>query len=418
MMKSKKYHIFKMKKRVSECKKRLDVLKDRGFNFPTDIYEELEEIKTRIIQPSLMHQIGNKKGQISAMVIFIIVTSLILNNIPPDDDIIIPPLFTLNINNIEDDIIINDNYLINGTASYRNGFISTVQIKIDDNDWKNVTGTENWSYKLDIDNMTQGYHLLMFRCMGENENSSPIPKTIFVDNEANMPTVSMLYPVSNEKTLSSIININGTASGKKRDIQQVEIRFNGGPWQNTTGSEEWGYNWLTTENMNGQNVIEVRSYDGIQYSEILETRVIIFNEKNLFIPDFNDKDYCQLYIPPSDFLLTPNIKYEITLHYRWRSNLLNPRSWFPKAHIEINTKYDWLEISLSEESFRIYPNNETNEIKIIISITEDAPMDKRIPITVSFYYGFFDSSKFPIFKIAQPKLIQDTYFFTGQWQNT
>ncbi|MDG6218017.1 MAG: Ig-like domain-containing protein [Candidatus Thermoplasmatota archaeon] len=418
MMKSKKYHIFKMKKRVSECKKRLDALKDRGFNFPTDIYEELEEIKTRIIQPSLMHQMGNKKGQISAMVIFIIVTSIFLNSILPIEGGGPPilPLFTLSINNIEDDIIINDNYLINGTASYRNGVISAVQIKIDDNDWKNVTGTENWSYNLDVDNMTQGYHLLMFRCIGENENSLSTTRTIFVDNIANKPTVSMLNPVSSGVDLSGIININGTASGKKRNIKQVEIRFNGESWQNTTGAEEWSYNWLTTENMNGQNVIEVRSYDGALYSEISETRVIVYNEKNVFIPPYKENELLQFYIPPSDFLLSPNVKYEMTVYYRWRRIPMNPLSWFSyKAHLESNTEYDWLEISLSEESFRIYPNNETNEIKIIISITEDAPMDKRIPITFSFYYGFFDASKYPSLKRIQRDVIQDTYFFTGQW---
>jgi len=416
MMKSKKYHIFKIKKRVSECKKRLDVLKDRGFIFPTDIYEELEEIKTRIIQPSLMHQIGNKKGQISAMVIFIIVTSVILNNIPPDDDIIIPPLFDLTINNIEDDIIINENYLINGTASYRNGFISAVQIKIDDNDWKNVTGTENWSYKLDADNMTQGYHLLLFRCMSESENSSYTTRTIFVDNIANMPTVSMLYPVSSGEDLSGIININGTASGKKRNIKQVEIRFNGGPWYNTTGKEEWAYNWLTTENMNGQNVIEVRSYDGIQYSEIIETRIIVYNENEPLIPNFEGKNYYQLYIPPSGFLLRPNITCDLDVYHRGRQVPGVLKSRIPvKTHLEINTEHDWLEITLSEESFTTYPTNEINNLTIRISINENAPMDHKIPITISYSYGIFDSGKYPILKRVQTAKPLDTYFFTGQW---
>lgn len=417
-MKSKKYHIFKMKKRVSECKKRLDVLKDRGFIFPTDIYEELEAIKTRIIQPSLVHQMVNKKGQISAMVIFIIVTSIFLNSIlpigggvPPE-----PPLFTLTINNIEDDSIIDDNYLINGTASYRYGFISAVQIKIDDNDWKNVTGTENWSYILDVDNMTQGYHLLMFRCMSENENSSYTTKTIFVDNIANMPTVSMLYPASSGEDLSGIININGTASGKKRDIKQVEIRFNGGSWYDTTGSEEWAYNWLTTENMNGQNVIEVRSYDGIQYSEILETRVIVYNEKKVLIPDFKNNEHYQFYIPPSDFLLTPNTTNELRVYHRGRYIPGILKSKIPiKTHLEINTEHDWLEISLSEESITTYPNNEKKEIKIRISINENAPMDTIIPITITYWYGFVDSGKYPFFKRIQPSEHPDVYFFTGQW---
>jgi len=60
-------------------------------------------------------------------------------------------------------------------------------------------------------------------------------------------------------------------------IQKVEAKIDSGPWILANGTESWNYEWDTTDFVNGSYIIDVRGYDGENYSPIVEITVIVRN---------------------------------------------------------------------------------------------------------------------------------------------
>ena len=59
-MKKRNRNIFEIKRGILKCKKRLDALKNQGFIFSQDIYDDLDAFKERLLQASLIHRIWKK----------------------------------------------------------------------------------------------------------------------------------------------------------------------------------------------------------------------------------------------------------------------------------------------------------------------------------------------------------------------
>jgi biotin operon repressor len=57
------------------------------------------------------------------------------------------------------------------------------------------------------------------------------------------------------------IVIKGTASDPDGDNLTVQIRMNGGPWQNVSGKNNWNFNWNTVVEKNGNYTITARATD-------------------------------------------------------------------------------------------------------------------------------------------------------------
>lgn len=424
-MKKRNRNIFEIKRGILKCKKRLDALKNQGFIFSQDIYDNLDLLEKKIIESSLIRQIWNKKFPLFAGIIIIFSIIMLLNNFYPSQ---LPDGFGLNetkikeimdiaVNNVHNGTVITENITITGTASYPNGNILSVHVKIDEGIWENATGTNQWYYQLYIDELSDGNHTLSFRCF-DGKDFSIIERKILIDKRPileNAPTVTIHYPNNNGDDISGIKNINGTATAGVGEIQKVEIQFDGSDWITVTGKTTWQYNWDTKTVENGLCYISVRSYDNESQSKIDQIIVNVDNpppEPIVIIPDIEGDDTFQLYIFESNEVMKPNETYTMQGFHRKKEGLIEI---FPKdtlIRLEVTNKYDWLTVSLPDQPIVTPPDYVLYNFSIDISITDDAPMNIRGKFTITSTYG-------PRIRFDRDLLLNqiphDIEFYTGQW---
>jgi subtilisin family serine protease len=75
----------------------------------------------------------------------------------------------------------------------------------------------------------------------------------------------------------NIISINGRASVSKGNIQKVEFNINDGEWATAEGQDEWSFEFDTTTVKNGLQTINIRSSDGIEYSQVYDLVLNVVN---------------------------------------------------------------------------------------------------------------------------------------------
>jgi serine protease AprX len=75
----------------------------------------------------------------------------------------------------------------------------------------------------------------------------------------------------------NVIKIQGTASISKGTIDLVEYKIEDGDWQSTEGTDSWDFTWDTTTAENGERIIYIRSFDGIEYSKELSLPLKVIN---------------------------------------------------------------------------------------------------------------------------------------------
>ena len=83
------------------------------------------------------------------------------------------------------------------------------------------------------------------------------------------PVVTITYPTDGT-TIARLVMISGTASDpdEEDNISRVEVKIGENNWTTATGTTLWSYDWTTYTTQNGGYTINVRSYDGKEYSAI------------------------------------------------------------------------------------------------------------------------------------------------------
>jgi parallel beta-helix repeat protein len=105
------------------------------------------------------------------------------------------------------------------------------------------------------------------------------------------PTVTVDIPADGA-TVSRTVLIAGTGTDTDAGgvVQKVEIRFDGGAWQQTAmfceggagcaaGSVTWNYSWDSTTVANGEHAVQARCYDGMAYSPSVTVTVTVENNE-------------------------------------------------------------------------------------------------------------------------------------------
>jgi hypothetical protein len=97
------------------------------------------------------------------------------------------------------------------------------------------------------------------------------------ENKNIRPEIEILYP-DNEEIVSKIVTISGTASDPDGDdeLLEVEIKING-KWILAEGNVKWSYEWRTYDIDDGQYTIQVRCWDGFDYSKVEEIKLTLDN---------------------------------------------------------------------------------------------------------------------------------------------
>ncbi len=97
------------------------------------------------------------------------------------------------------------------------------------------------------------------------EAGKPQPEPNPPASQNMAPKVTILSP-KNYSTVSGIVNISGTAWDDIA-VKYVYLKIDGSGWYQCCGTEQWYYEWDTTNVPEGEYDIIVRAYDGSQYSD-------------------------------------------------------------------------------------------------------------------------------------------------------
>jgi hypothetical protein len=509
-MRENNHYLGQIKKRISNCKKRLDALNDQGYTFSKEIYDDLTSFETKIKRLTLCHRLWNKKRPMFAGIIGVLAIIVIISQIPnpinpkveikvnmedgtiissnsfingsashsengnirvevrindgpweiangttewsyelnKDDlsggintiyfkclgeetDFIIVKrsihLIYVDVDDLKDGEIISSNQTIKGTASHSENGSTRVEVMIKDREWEIANGTTEWSYELNIDDLEDGEHTLYFKCVSDEIESEIIQRKITIQRIIPSPSVKILNP-SDGEIVSGVINVNGTATAGIGDIQKVEIRFNGEDfWYNATVDEtvasartiNWRKNWDTTNLRNGSCLVEVRSYDIKNHSDIVQISVIISNDENsnesnnnFTMPEIGDKRF-QIYIPNRrDLLLKPNETYTIEGYHRQNKDFI--LDIHTTLYVAEDTP-EWLVVSIPDQTIITPPDNRVYTFPVLISITDDAPKDHFGVFTIKATYGVSWIMNRDWLSFFQLNTDFDLAIYTGQW---
>jgi hypothetical protein len=121
--------------------------------------------------------------------------------------------------------------------------------------------------------------------------------TIWVDEITMInPKCAIKSPLPNA-TVSKIITVSGTATAGSMHLAKVQFRIDGGAWQDANGTANWTFSLDTSKLKNGQHAIEVRAFDGTNYSDLPRLDINVSNSSPKpsskgFIPGFESLLAC------------------------------------------------------------------------------------------------------------------------------
>jgi len=134
--------------------------------------------------------------------------------------------------------------------------------------------------------LASGSEILVITAQGHNSHKNldfndtyaPAP-SITVNMGGNVrPKVSPQSPSEGQK-VKGIIEITGTATKGTLEISNVQLRVDSGDWLDATGATGWQLTLDTTNLKNGRHTLEVRAYDGTDYSDMVNATLTVENTK-------------------------------------------------------------------------------------------------------------------------------------------
>ncbi|HEC89463.1 MAG TPA: PKD domain-containing protein, partial [Thermoplasmatales archaeon] len=178
-----------------------------------------------------------------------------------------------------------NNSVINGTIEIRGKAssdkpIQKVEIKFDSGSWITIAGSEEWSYLWDTTKVSNGLHTIYVRGYNGYSYSDIESVQVTVNNviikENQPPVVEISYPPPGLQ-VSGVVHIIGTAYDSDGEMQKVEIKIDNNSWITVNGRKTWEYSWNTSDISEGIHHIYARSYDGVDYSSIVNIQITVSN---------------------------------------------------------------------------------------------------------------------------------------------
>ncbi len=101
------------------------------------------------------------------------------------------------------------------------------------------------------------------------ENDRPELRTALVEGlKVDLQPELALTPDTFPEVAAGIVEINGTATDDNA-LESIEYRIDGDEWKNALGAGEWGFTMDTIDMESGYHYVEIRGFDGVQYSEVM-----------------------------------------------------------------------------------------------------------------------------------------------------
>jgi hypothetical protein len=134
-----------------------------------------------------------------------------------------------------------------------------------------IPGAGTWTY--DFKDFSPGQYVMSVISRNGTYYSNWVTFNFYVDadmeSQNHPPQVGIKQPKPSS-TVSGDVKVTGWSSDDT-GVDLVEIRVDGGPWMNATGTDDWSFD-LDTSNVSSRWVlVEVRASDGVLVSSIDET---------------------------------------------------------------------------------------------------------------------------------------------------
>jgi hypothetical protein len=103
------------------------------------------------------------------------------------------------------------------------------------------------------------------------------------------PTIGFDIPLEGQKVKGRLA-MTGKAMKGTLDIVKIQLRVNSGEWLDASGNSTWTYTLDTTKLKDGKHTLQVRAFDGMDYTDIVNRTIVVDNAKPAakgFIPGFD-----------------------------------------------------------------------------------------------------------------------------------
>ncbi|HEC76608.1 MAG TPA: hypothetical protein ENI33_05070 [Thermoplasmatales archaeon] len=197
------------------------------------------------------------------------------------------------------------------------------------------------------------------------------------------PIVKIIYPEEGQE-VNNTVRIEGISYDADMDdvVYEVEISFDGsGVWHLAKGTNNWYYNWSTTNFSNGVHRIYARAYDGKNYSQLASINVTVNNpEDDTTPPSINIEKPREGYLYISDREIMPIGTTIIIGKITVKANARDAESGMKKVefyiddelrYTDVEAPYEW---EWKEISFGIH------EIKAMAYDKKDNSSDESITV--------------------------------------
>jgi outer membrane protein assembly factor BamB len=184
-----------------------------------------------------------------------------------------PP--TINIESPNDNDLVNGTVQISGTAA-DDIAVTYVQVKIDNGTWENTTGTTDWSYFWDTNEVTDGVHAINARAF-DDSGFTKTNISVIVHNSGGVMFVQ-LTSHKDGQIVAGTTKFEGIAYHTFGIIQEIQINIdNSSDWEIINGTTEWYHDWDTTTYEDGEYLIQFRAIDNVSNSTPISVVVNVLN---------------------------------------------------------------------------------------------------------------------------------------------
>jgi len=126
---------------------------------------------------------------------------------------------------------------IEGTASDADGTVELVEVKIDDGNWQQATGTSSWSYSWDTTLYSNGEHTIYARAFDGTDYSNIASVNVTVNNGNSPPTCSLnADPTSGEAPLTVTFSITASDPDGSIASWQLDVDNDGAAEYSSSGN--------------------------------------------------------------------------------------------------------------------------------------------------------------------------------------
>jgi len=284
---------------------------------------------------------------------------------------------------------------IEGTASDPNsGTVATVEVRIEDSsgsavvNWTAASGTANWSYDWDTSGAADGDYTIKVRATDGVGNQGETSISVTLAN-AQKPDVAITSPSNNDR-VSGSVSVSGTATPQgTATITLVQVRIDGGSWQDATGTDTWSWNWDTTAVSDGTHTIEARATDsnGLNSDAVSVTVVVDNTAPTVTITSPSDGDYVAGTVTIEGTASDPNSGTVATVEVRVEDSSGNAVVDWTAAGGTTNWSYNWDTSGLADGGYTIKARATDAQNNTSAAVSISVTLDNTNPVVVEAYPG-------------------------------